>query len=118
MDRYAGVGVRFSASPVGRAGLAAVGRAGNGGGARAPVLPAALARLRSGHLEATAVGAAEEAVEALLDQGHVDDPGRGGGAAADGGGDYHLLAGLAGADAVPLGVDERGTGHRVAAAVR
>src|SRR6516162_3756291 len=73
--------------------------------------------LRSDRLEAGAVGTAEEAVEVLLDQRHVDDPRRGGGAAGDGGERYHLLAGLDGADAVPLGVDERGTGHLVAATV-
>src|SRR5215470_2018156 len=73
--------------------------------------------LRGGHLEAGGVGAAEEVPEALLEQGQVDDPDGGGAAAADGGGDYHLVAGLDRADAVPLGVDECGTGHLVAVAV-
>src|SRR5262245_19002535 len=81
------------------------------------VLPAGFARLRSGGLVVGAVGTAVEAVEALLEQRHVDDPGRGSGAATDGGGNDHLVAGLDRADAVPLGVDESGAGHPVAMAV-
>jgi len=63
----------------------------------------------AGYLEVGARGGAEVAVEVLLERGQVDDPDGGRGAAADGGGDRHLVAVLDGGDAVPLGVHRGGS---------